>query len=128
MVLIKKVIQDYVNQYLQLYLAFAKENGYHFIVLLDIMFYWRFQHHIVKHFSTAINTITWNKFKNDSEIDWLMFWIPLLRDTTNKAKLTDKMEKILNDTKTPKCVYEAVEYIVSNIEEYNIHEVFKKWS
>lgn len=128
MVLIKKVIQDYVNQYLQLYLAYAKENGYHFIVLLDIMFYWRWGHHIVKHFSTDMNTLTWGRFKTDSEIDWLMFWIPLLRDTTNKAKLHDKVEKILNDTKTPNIIYQAVEYICDNLEEFNIHEVFKKWS
>lgn len=128
MVLIKKVIQDYVNEYLKLYLVYAKENGFHFIVLLDIMFYWRFQHHIVKHFSTEMKTLTWNKFKCDSEVDWLMFWIPLLIDTTNKAKLFEKLDKILSDTKTPKCVYQAVEYIANKIEEFNIHEIFKKWS
>lgn len=127
MVLTRTIIQRALLNYLDLYLAKAKDNGFHQLVFLDLWYYFRFEKHIVKHFSRDLNNIEWNDIKEDEEFEWLMFWLPFLKDMTNPAKLEKKIEEMLDDNKCPNCLYQAVEYISDNIERYNIHEVFKKW-
>lgn len=122
---IKNKLEKLLDKYINSNIDTVKEIGFHYVILVDILFYWRFKHHAFRHLTRNLDILTWTlKFQYD-EKEWLLFYLPTLLQTIDEDKLKNKIEEILSDSKTPNCLYQAVEHVSENIEEFNIHEVFK---